>query len=188
MSGPDQLEIRPILSPAKYDRVTIALHWIVAIVVLSQWLGGQTIDWFAKGDARVAARSFHILFGALLAITVLSRILWRMSYGTRLPPAAGGIAGAAATAMHYLLYLSLITVLTFGIYSTILRGDSIFGLFHIPSIGNYSVADRHSAANKSVSWHGLLANFILILAGIHAGSALVHHYFFRGKILHRMRP
>lgn len=171
-----------------YDRMTIVLHWAVAAIVLLQWLGGQTIDWFPKGDARVAARSVHILLGALLALLVVWRIVWRARYGVRLPQAAEGLVGTAARVVHFALYFALTAVVTLGLLSAALRGDSIFGLFHIPHLGNYADAVRHALANQIVDWHGLAANFILVLAGFHASAALIHHYFLSGKILHRMLP
>ena len=36
--------------------------------------------------------------------------------------------------------------------------------------------------------HELLANALLILAGIHAAAALIHHYVFGDRTLVRMLP
>jgi cytochrome b561 len=36
--------------------------------------------------------------------------------------------------------------------------------------------------------HGWLADALLILAGVHAGAALVHHYVWRDPTLRRMLP
>jgi cytochrome b561 len=36
--------------------------------------------------------------------------------------------------------------------------------------------------------HELLANALLILAGLHACAALIHHYVFRDRTLVRMLP
>ena len=171
-----------------YDRITIFFHWAVAVIVLLQWCGGQTIDWFPKGDARVAARSVHIILGSLLVLLLVSRIAWRTFYGTRLPHALQGVTSFAATAMHYTLYLMLILIVTLGILATFLRGDSLFGLFRIPRVGGFTDAARPSFANQIIDWHGLAANITLGLAGLHAGAALIHHYFSTGKVLHRMRP
>lgn len=171
----------------RYDTVTVAFHWAVAAIVLLQWCSGQTIDWFPKGDARVAARSVHIVLGSALAILLVLRIVWRSVYGIRLPRASEGIAGVAAVTMHYALYLILIAIVSLGVLATALRGDNIFGLFHIPRVGDFTDAARHSLADQIVGWHGLAANITLALAALHAGAALIHHYFSSGKVLHRMR-
>lgn len=172
--------------PGRYDRTTIALHWAVAAIVLFQWSSGQTIDWFPKGDARVAARSVHIVLGATLTLLLALRIVWRMRYGTRLPRASEGMVGIAAQAMHYALYLLLIAVVMLGIAGTAERGDSIFGLFHIPRFGTYADVVRHALANQIIDWHGVGANIILVMAGLHAGAALVHRFLFSDNVLQRM--
>jgi len=171
----------------RYDPVTVVFHWAVAALVLLQWCSGQTIDWFPKGDVRVAARSAHIILGSVLAMLLVLRIVWRSFYGIRLQRSSEGIAGVAAITMHYALYFALIAIASLGILATALRGDSVFGLFHIPRIGDLTDAARHSFADRVVGWHGLAANITLALAALHAGAALIHHYFSSSKILHRMR-
>src|SRR6185437_8828913 len=44
-------------TPARYDRLSILLHWITAVLVVILWTLGQTIDFFPKGAARIDARS-----------------------------------------------------------------------------------------------------------------------------------
>jgi len=187
MTVADEAGAPPIGRGQSYDRVTIALHWAVAVIVVLQWCSGQTIDWFPKGDARVDARSVHIILGSTLTALLILRMAWRTFYGARLPPSSEGVAGIAAITMHYALYGALITIVMLGILGTTLRGDSIFGLFHIPRIGDYTDAARHSAADQIVGWHGLVANVTLGLAALHAGAALIHHYLSPGKVLYRMR-
>jgi cytochrome b561 len=182
-AGPGALQEQ---DSGRYDRMTIALHWAVAAIVVFQWSSGQTIDWFPKGDARVAARSVHIVLGATLTLLLALRIVWRTRYGTRLPRASERIVGIAAQAMHYALYLLLIAVVMLGIAGATERGDSIFALFHIPRFGTYADVVRHALANQIIDWHGLVANIILVMAGLHAGAALVHRFLFSDKVLQRM--
>lgn len=182
-AGPDALQDQ---DSGRYDRMTIALHWAVAAIVVFQWSSGQTIDWFPKGDARVAARSVHIVLGATLTLLLALRIVWRTRYGSRLPRASEGVVGIAAQAVHYALYLLLVAIVMLGIAGTAERGDSIFGLFHIPRFGSYADVARHALANQIIDWHGLVANIILVMAGLHAGAALVHRFLFSDEVLQRM--
>jgi cytochrome b561 len=41
---------------------------------------------------------------------------------------------------------------------------------------------------SSLELHGTAANIILIVAGLHAGEALVHHFLLRDHVLRRMLP
>ncbi len=173
-----------------YDSRTVALHWIVVALVLAQWLGGKTIDWWPKGPLKVDARSMHILFGSALALVLAYRIGWRAFRGRKFPVGSGrgSLGGALSSIMHVTLYASLVALVGLGLYLEGLRGDSIFGLFHIPQLGSYAEDARHLLANRATDWHALAGNAILILAGLHAAAALAHQLFRRDAVLRRMVP
>ncbi|MBU6206706.1 MAG: cytochrome B, partial [Alphaproteobacteria bacterium] len=78
--------------------------------------------------------------------------------------------------------------LLLGVANTWVRGDDIFGLFHIPFYGSYDKASRHALSEAIVHKHALLANIILLLAGAHALMGLIHHYILRDNVLMRMLP
>jgi cytochrome b561 len=174
------------ITPQRYDRTTILLHWLVAILVAGQWIGAQTIDWFPKGALRIDARSIHILCGSLLLLVFLTRIFWRSRYGAALVQPPNRLDRIASKTMHLALYLVLGWLLCLGISLALVRGDSIFGLFHVPAIGSYTPDQRHNLAEKVGDLHGLFANVLLILAGLHASAALAHHFLFRDNVLRRM--
>ncbi|CAM5794155.1 cytochrome b [Rhizobacter fulvus] len=168
-----------------YDRRSIFFHWLTAGLVVALWLAGQTIDWFPKGDARVAARSLHIVFGALLALVIALRIFWRLSPGAAHPPPAGaGALDTAAGLAHRLLYLLLVVTVALGVANAWVRGDSVFALFKIPAFdpGNRNLREMVE------DWHGLAANMLLGLALFHAAAALVHQFVLKDDLLRRMWP
>ena len=171
----------------RYDARTIVLHWIVALLVVAQWASGHTVDWFAKGEPRVDARTVHVILGSLLAIALAARVVWRASNGTRLPRSRT-LDGTVSQAMHLTLYAALIGVVGLGIFNEMLRGDDMFGLGQLPKWGSWDKDARHLLSNRVTTWHGLGATLILILAGLHATAALVHHYVLRDDVLRRMLP
>jgi cytochrome b561 len=175
------------ITPERYDRTTIVLHWAIALVVVLQWGGAHTIDWFPKGAYRVDARSMHILFGVLLTVALAYRIVWRLRAGTRFPRKRGSVIAAAAGAVHYALYAVLLTVLGLGLFNTWLRGDSLFGLFAVPKFGFYDVGARHAMVEQIVGLHETSSNILLILAGGHALAGLVHHFVLNDAVLGRMK-
>ncbi len=59
----------------RYDPLTMFFHWATALLIVTQWLGAQTIDWFPRGALRVDARSMHITFGVMLAALLAGRII-----------------------------------------------------------------------------------------------------------------
>lgn len=168
-----------------YDRRTIALHWLTAVLVISLWSLGQTIDWFAKGDPRVFARSTHISLGIALALVLVARIGWR--FGNRalhLPRAGAGWLDSVATITHWLLYGLLIATVTLGVANAWIRGDTIFNLFKIQAFD----PNNESLKESVEDWHGLAANTLLFVAFFHSAAALVHHVVWKDGVLRRMLP
>lgn len=169
-----------------YDRTTIALHWLVALGVVAQWGGAHAIDLFPKGPLRVDARSAHILLGVTLLGLIAVRLWWRARRGVRFAPDPRPGFAIAARVGHAALYALLLTTLILGVATTWMRGDSIFGLFRIPALGDYAPAARHALANRIADLHQLSANWLLGLAGAHAAIALAHHYWLKDAVLGRM--
>jgi cytochrome b561 len=176
------------LKSGRYDARTIALHWGVALGVLFQWLGAHAIDRFGPGAARVDARSVHVLVGVLLLAGLGYRLWWRLRRGRRLAPVQGPALTLAAGAIHVALYTLVAVALVLGLFNTWIRGDSILGAFHIPKFGDYAPQARHALANEIVAWHRLAANAILVVAGVHASAAILHHVWLRDGVLQRMIP
>ncbi|MFZ6689971.1 cytochrome b [Undibacterium sp. SXout11W] len=166
----------------RYDHKTIALHWLTAILIIGLWCVGQSIDWFPSGTPRVWVRSLHILFGSVLALVFAYRLWWRISAGTKLPPASMGWQQTLAKSIHHLLYLLIGATVLLGLFNTWVRGDNLFDLFRLPSFAPGDKAFRHQVEDI----HALAANILLGIAALHAAAALVHHFIFKDAVLKRM--
>lgn len=199
--GPVQLRFEPILmkpemsetieqaaaaagKPARYDGVSILLHWITAALVVILWTLGQTIDFFPKGAPKIDARSTHFVLGATLGIVLLIRVAWRASAGRSLPPADSGWIGTAARLVHYALYALLAATVILGVFNAWQRGDVFFNVYTIPKLVPGDLALKKTLEGL----HGDFADIVLIVAGLHALAALVHHYLLRDPVLRRMLP
>ncbi len=169
-------------SSETYDRTTIVLHWTTAILVVLLWIIGQTADWIPDGPINTDYWSVHVVVGFALAVVIAWRMIWRRSGGRELPAADAGPMRVVAKATHHGLYLLLLIVIALGVVNAFVRGYNLFDLASLPQIG-----DR--ALRKPIThWHGLAANLLLVLAGLHAAAALFHHYFLRDSVLGRMVP
>lgn len=166
-----------------YDRRTIALHWLTAGLIVVMWGLAQIIDFFPRA-MQVYPRSAHILLGVALVGVYVTRIFWRRTSGRRLPPADTGIMGLAAGLAHLGLYALVAATLGLGLFFEAVRADNILNLFRLPSVAPGDKALRSLIGD----WHGTAANAILILAGIHAAAALVHHFYLKDGVLKRMLP
>jgi cytochrome b561 len=177
--------MQPVSTGAsRYDPTTMFFHWATALLVVTQWLGAQTIDWFPRGPLRVDARSMHITLGLLLTALLVGRVAWRLTRGRRLPLADEGALNVVAKGTHWGLYALLAAMVLAGMFLTWTRGDSIFNLFSIPAYdpGNRALPHQVQEVHATIGW------VILALAGLHAAAALVHRYMWHDGVLGRMLP
>jgi cytochrome b561 len=169
----------------RYDRTTIALHWLTAGLVVTLFLLAE--GWgFVPRDLRKAGQSLHISLGILLAAVLVARLVWRGTRGRRLPPAATGLQHLAAKAAHHALYLLLTAQVVLGFLFRWAQGEpfQFFGLFDMPA----AFAPDRDLADAIGNLHNIVAWTIIVLAGLHAAAALVHHYALRDGVLRRMQP
>ena len=172
------------IATPRYDRATLAFHWLTAVLVVEQWVGAHVIDDFAKGAPRIAARSVHISFGLFLGFVLVARLVWRVTQGRKLPPANEGFLQFIAKGTHWLLYALLVAIVPVGMFLVWTQGDSYFGLFSVPAFDAGNRLLRHNVGEL----HKLLANAILIISSLHVAAALVHHFVWHDDVLLRMMP
>jgi len=166
---------------AKYDMPTIIFHGVTAVLVIGLWVVGQTADWVPKGPGRGTVWSFHVVFGFLLALVVLGRIVWRLTAGRKLPGLGAGWLRFLAKAGHYLLYLVLIVVVALGVANAFVRGFHIFDIVTLPQLIDPDQKKRIGAL------HSLGANLLIILVAGHAVVGLAHQFVLRDGALDRIR-
>ncbi|MDE2262498.1 MAG: cytochrome b/b6 domain-containing protein [Gammaproteobacteria bacterium] len=171
-------------TPARYDGVSILLHWITAALVVILWTLGQTIDFFPKGAPKIDARSTHFLLGVTLGVVLLIRVAWRAGAGRSMPLADKGWLGVTAKAVHYGLYVLVAATVVLGIFNAWQRGDVVFNVFTIPKLIPGDLVLKRTLEEL----HGDFADVVLIVAGLHAAAALAHHYLLRDSVLRRMLP
>lgn len=168
-----------------YENVSVFLHWLTALLVLSQFALAQTWEWFARPTRHLMIVA-HMSFGIILSIVIVVRLVWRLIPGHQLPPAVSGWTEKASKLVHYLLYVMLAAEAVLGF---LLRwaGDesmSFFGLLIPPPLAPFSKSAHHQIGEL----HELNGWAIVILAAGHAAAALYHHYVLRDQVLSRMLP
>ena len=166
----------------RYDSTTIRLHWMSALLVVLLWASAQIIDYFPKGTPRITMRSVHIAMGIMLALAVAYRMWWRRQGGRHLSSAGSGLLQFLSQTIHTGLYTVLVIELVLGFSNVWIRGDNIFTLFTIPAFDPGNAALRDLVEDL----HGLVANIIVSVAGIHALAALAHHFVWRDGLMQRM--
>ena len=174
--------MQPINTQAsRYDVLTILFHWLIALLVAEQFIGGLTVDLFPRGPWRSGAISFHITLGACFAVLVLLRILWRFTLGRQLP-LDQGFLNKVAKGVHHLLHLLLALMALCGIVLASARGDTVFGVVQIWSFapGNRALAEQIGEVHETLGYA------IVAVAVLHAAAALFHRFIVKDRIYERM--
>ena len=175
-------------SPSHYGAIAMSFHWITVALVIIAWALGTFDDVLPRGPARAAGLFVHISAGIAILAMLIARLAWRVGDP---PPQAettflGVWADRAGRLAHVTLYALLVAVPIAGIVLQFARGNAlpVFGLYEIASPW---LADRAFARSvKEV--HEVLANALVILAALHAGAALLHHWVLKDRTLLRMLP
>ncbi|WP_271893254.1 cytochrome b [Candidatus Phyllobacterium onerii] len=169
-----------------YDRGTIILHWLTAVLVVSLFASAETWAFLPRGTAlRGELQTLHISLGISLAATIITRLVWRLALGRRLPPATTGLQAIVAKTVHIALYVLLGLQVALGFLFRWVQNEpfAFFGLFTIPHVA------LAPGLRSTFGWlHNNVAWAIIIIAGIHALTALLHHYVLKDRVLARMLP
>jgi cytochrome b561 len=165
-----------------YDGVTIAFHWVIAFLVLFQFMLALWPG-LLKGSVVL-----HRNVGLLILFLVVLRIVWRLTFGR------GSIAGAgeplllrlAAKGAHLALYALLIVTPLLGWLYSDAKAYIVedFGL-ELPMLVYY---DR-ALALQIYFWKQVAAYLLLALIFAHAVAALGYHALIRkDAVLNSMLP
>jgi cytochrome b561 len=175
-------------SAKRYGAIPQSLRWLAVAFVLVGFLLGQFGDVFAKGPARDFALLVHMTLGQCVVALLLVRLVWRIV--NPVPPLettpVGRLLEIAARASHFALYALLLAVPFLGTIVQLKRGSAL-PIFGVWTVASPWPVDR-DLARTILGWHGTLADALLILAGVHAAAALVHHWVWRDRTLRRMLP
>jgi cytochrome b561 len=171
----------------RYSRLSIALHWSMLALIALAYLFIELRELFERGTPqRELMRAVH----ASLGLTVLALVIVRLVARRRgaAPADAGTVVrwqGLTARSVHALLYVLMIGMPLTGWLVLSLRGDPVpfFGL-ELPAL----VAEDEALGKWLRGWHGDIGRAGYVLIGMHAGAALLHHWFWRDDTLLRMLP
>jgi cytochrome b561 len=172
---------------ARYDRVAIALHWAMALLLIAQLALGWWMLGLPKQPPGLRAGWFnvHKSIGLLLGALILLRLAWRLRHR---PPDWGMLLPAwqqrAARWTHGLLYAGLVVMPASGDLG------SSFGRYPVLFFGHALprwAPEWPAAKAVLASVHLVSAWLLLGLLLLHVGAAL-RHALQRDGVLARMLP
>lgn len=170
-----------------YTSVAIALHWVIAALIASNFI----LVWTAGGMARAGRMelmAYHKAIGLTILILSVIRILWRISH--RPPPLSASLAAwekVLARAVHSLFYFLMIAMPLTGwaMVSTGGQPVSMFGLFEMPAL---PVGSDKATGGAFHEVHEIFGFAFLALIALHVLGALKHQFMDRDGTMGRMIP
>lgn len=152
--------------PETYSRTQIALHWLIAVLVIYQLVLHEGIEQAHRAMSRgqdVGMWNIHVIVGLAVLALVIVRLILRLTRGT--PPAPTSEPAPLrilASATHWIFYILL---------------------FMLPFSGS---AAWFFGAAPAANAHVIAKNVLIALILLHVAGALAHQFYFKTNVLKRM--
>jgi len=176
------------LGSARYDRVSVWLHWGIGVLLLAEIAFGLLLDEIApRGTpARAGVINLHKSFGIVLGLLIVFRIGWRLGHAAPPWPATmSALRRRAADLGHVALYACMLVAPLAGYIGSNFSkyGVRFFGLV-LPPWG----PDWPRAYAVLVGIHDASTYLLLALTIGHIALALKHALVERDGIFDRILP
>ena len=173
--------------PTRYTPTAIALHWIVAALIIFNLCFGLYTVGLPLSPQKLKFFSWHKWVGVTVFLLVTFRLLWRLGHpAPALPAAMKPWEVAAAHASHALLYVLFFAApLTGWLFSSAAGFQTVYlGVVPIPDLlsKNKEVADVIKVMHRWINY--TMAAVIVV----HAAAALKHHFIDHDDVLRRILP
>jgi cytochrome b561 len=154
-----------------YGWVSIAAHWLTAILVLTMWALGTMSQTDVQDDAAWYAH-LHMSIGVSAYLLLWGRILWRVAVGHPAPhPGQSALLFPVAKTFHYLFLIAIGVMLLSGPLMIWSGGDTVeVFAFAIPS-PFVPWPGLHDLLRRV---HGVTASIIILGVLLHILAALKH--------------
>ena len=174
-------------SPTHYGRLSIALHWLMALLLVAVAACMELRGFAPKGsDLREGLKTWHYMLGlSVLALVALRLVLRLVNHTPPIVPAIPVWQERLSQLTHLALYGLMFGLPLVGWLLLSAKGTPIpfFGL-QLPAL----IAENKDAASWIKEVHETGATVGYVLVAIHAAAGLIHHYVQRDNTLLRMLP
>ncbi len=166
----------------RYSLIARVLHWVLAILILTQLALGTAADRAGKPAAEYLLDQ-HVRIGLLILALTLLRLIWRFAHPP--PPLAAAISvwqRRFANAVHWTFYLLLIVLPISGyvLWAWIGRPLDWLG-FAIPIL--FEGADDERWRSVSGYIHEYAGYVLMALLVAHIAAALWHEFVRRDRLI-----
>ena len=164
-----------------------ALHWIIVLLIINQWIIAERAEDLPKGPALIAALWWHKSFGITILMLAVIRLAWRLANPVPdLTAETRPWERVLARISHVLLYALIFAMPLSGWMMSSARSFPVswFGILQLPDL----VAPDQQLYERLNELHHLLFGVLVVVAALHVAGALKHHFIDRNDVLRRMLP
>ena len=173
------------LPRARYDLISISLHWLMALGMLASVCLGLSMVEMPLSPAKLKYYAWHKWLGVSLFLCALLRLAWRWRRPVQRVPAAPR-QRAMALWVHRVLYGLMFAVPLSGWLMSSAKGvpTVYLGLWQLPDL----LARDVELGRRLLGLHQALNAALAVLVLGHVTAALKHHWLDRDDALRRMWP
>ena len=173
--------------PTRYSAVAQGFHWIIAGLIVTQFVLAYAADDLPIGVHKLALLARHKSFGMTVLMLAVLRLLWRLkNRPPGLPAGMTPLEQVLARATHVAFYVLLFAMPLTGWMMSSAKNYSVswFGLFTWPDL----IGQNETAFNILKTTHDYLSFLLFGIAVLHILAALKHHFWNKDDVLVRMLP
>jgi cytochrome b561 len=179
----------------RYTTVAIALHWLIAAVLLTNiWYGWQIDD--LRGMALFKTMQFHKSLGITVLALTLARLAWRLTAPPPVyDPPIRPWERRASKVVHLAFYGIMLGLPLTGWAIVSLSHTNIPTLLydtipwpHLGFLHDLPMAQRRALEDPVIESHHVLVKITYALLVLHVGGALKHAFVDRDGVAFRMIP
>lgn len=168
----------------RYHPVLVALHWILAIMILmSLVVGGPMMAKLPSTDPqKLVGLSGHMVWGMVIGVLLIIRLLVRLK--SQKPPkadAGNALLNMGGQVAHWGLYLLAFAMVASGLGTALSAG-----LFDIAFGGNGAPLPSELTQYPPRVAHGIIAKLMMILVLLHIAGWAYHQFMLKDKLFSRM--
>jgi cytochrome b561 len=170
----------------RYSRTAIALHWLMAVMILASLsLGLYMVD-LSISPQKLKYYSWHKWAGVTIFVLAAVRLLWRLTHRAPTMPAMPRWQALAAHTTHFLLYVAFFAApLTGWLFSSAKGFQTVyFGVIPLPDL-----IDKNDALAEIFKQSHVAITYALgALVALHIAAALKHQFINKDGLLLRIMP
>ena len=172
-------------SPETWGAVARGLHWLIAALILAQFVIGSIAEEMKLTPAKFDLFVWHKSIGVTVLLLALLRLAWRLGNAPPTPPAGmPQWERRLASAGHAVLYALIFAVPVSGWWVSDASRVPFKAFFAVP-MPDFIATDR-GLQESAAEVHEALTLALLVVVIVHIAAAFRHHFLLRDDVLRRM--